>query len=384
MIFVPKPSYTAKNVKADLSGNYINRSQAKTTFMLNRRLIIVAAITVAVLLSVFAVMSSTAHPKIIELSFDNQSPGHNADELTLRSIRKVGDFYTVDCRGDYEERLQWLNDYHLKKAAELSAPSTCSLFATRTASGGLLLGRNLDRRDIPVLAKFAVAGKYASFAFSPSIEVHLRDVLDVAQPTETQKNNFLFSLPFYPTDGINEKGLAIGIAGVPARRVKHSQTRQPMFVLLFIRRVLDNCQNVEEVARFAETVSLYDRAFDTISHHFLVTDAGRNSLVIDYPDGSLRLTRGQGDPLVRTNHFIEGGPSIADNRTSFSRYDKLYEALNSPKLLASDSEAMVLLKRVCDNTAWSVVYESRARRGLLAVRENYRTQYRFGFPQVKE
>jgi choloylglycine hydrolase len=247
-----------------------------------------------------------------------------------------------------------------------------------------LLGRNLDRRDIPVLAKFAAPGKYASFAFSPSIEVHLRDVLDVAQPTETQKNNFLFALPFYPTDGINEKGLAIGIAGAPLRRVKRSDIRQPMFVLLFIRRVLDNCQNVEEVARFAETVDLYDRALDTISHHFLVMDAGGNWLVIDYPDGSLRLTRGQGEPLVRTNHFVEGGPSSADTRTSFSRYDKLYEALNSGKSLASDYEAMALLKRVCDNTAWSVVYESRARRGLLAVRENYRTQYRFGFPQVKE
>jgi len=318
------------------------------------------------------------------LSFDNQSPGHNADELTLRSIRKVVDFYTVDYRGDYEERLKWLNDYHLKKAAGLSAPSSCSLFATRTTTGEPLLGRNLDRQDIPVLAKFAAPRNYASFALSPSIEVHLKDVLDVTQPTEEQKNNFLFSLPFYPTDGINEKGLAIGIAGAPLRRVKRSDTRQPMFVLLFIRRVLDNCQNVEEVARFAETVSLYDRALDIISHHFLVTDAGGNWLVIDYPDGSLRLTRGQGDPLVRTNHFVEGGPSSADTRTSFSRYDKLYEALNSGKSLASDSDAMALLKRVRDNTVWSVVYESRGRCALLAVRENYRTQYRFGFLQEEE
>jgi len=344
----------------------------------------VAAITVAALLAGIAVTSSKARPKIIELSFDSQSPGHDADEQTLRSIRKVGDFYTVDYRGDYEERLRWLNDYHLKKATELSAPSSCSLFVTYTLAGEPLLGRNLDRRDIPVLAKFAAPGKYASFALSPSVEAHVRDVWGVIQPTETQKNNFLFSLPFHPTDGINEKGLAIGIAGAPLRHVKRSEARESMFVLLFIRRVLDNCQNVEEAARFAETVSLYDRAIDIISHHFLVTDADGNWLVIDYPDGSLRLTRGQGQPQARTNHFLDGGPSSADTRTSFSRYDKLQKALHLGKSLASDSEAMALLKRVRDNTAWSVVYESRARCALLAVQENYRTQYRFGFGQAEQ
>jgi hypothetical protein len=179
--------------------------------MPTRRIITVTAITVIALLAGLVVTWSKASPKIIELSFRNQGASANADEQTIHSIRKVGDFYTVNYHGDYEERLQWLNDQHLKKAG-LSAPSSCSLFATCTTSGEPLLGRNLDRRDIPVLAKFAAPGKYASFAFSPSIEVHLRDVMDVAQPTESQKNNFLFTLPFYPTDGINEKGLAIGIA----------------------------------------------------------------------------------------------------------------------------------------------------------------------------
>ncbi len=250
----------------------------------------------------------------------------------------------------------------------------------RTPAGEPLLGRNLDRRDIPVLAKFAPPGKYVSFSFSPSVEVHLQDVL-VAHPTEAQKNSFLFCLPFYPTDGINEKGLAVAIAGAPIRRSKPSEARQPMFVLLFIRRVLDDCQSVDEVARFAETVTLYDRAIGTISHHFLVADATGKWLVIDYPDGRLRLTRGEGKPQARTNHFLEGGPSLADTRTSFSRYAKLEAALNSPNPPASTSEAMALLGRVRDGTAWSVVYEARSHQGLLAVREQYGTQYRFRFTQ---
>ena len=154
-----------------------------------------------------------------------------------------------------------------------------------------------------------------------------------------------------------------------------------MFVLLFIRRVLDGCQNVEEAARFAEAVTPYDRAIDTISHHFLVTDATGRWLVMDFPDGNLRLTSGQGKPQARTNHFLEGGPSLADTRTSFSRYAKLEAALNSTTPPASTSEAMALLQKVRDGTAWSVVYQARSVQGLLAAGENYGTQYRFRFSQ---
>ena len=142
-------------------------------------------------------------PKIVDLVFGAENVGTNGDELTLRSVQKVGKFYTVSYHGDYEQRLRWLSDEHLQLAG-FKKPSNCSLFFVRTPTGEPLLGRNLDRRDIPVLAKFAPPGKYASYCLSPSAEVHLQDVL-VAHPTEAQRNNFLFCLPFYPTDGINER-----------------------------------------------------------------------------------------------------------------------------------------------------------------------------------
>jgi hypothetical protein len=344
--------------------------------MTTRRLI-VAVILSAAFIACLSVIWPATPPDIVELSFGAEGVDTNADELTLRSIHKVGNFYTVSYHGDYEQRLRWFSGEHLELAG-FKKPSNCSLFVVRTPASEPLLGRNLDRRDIPVLAKFALPGKYASYSLSPSVEVHLQDIL-VAHPTEAQRNNFLFCLPFYPTDGINEKGLTIAIAGAPIRRIKQSEARAPMFVLHFIRSVLDDCQNVEEVAHFAETVTLYDRAIDTISHHFLATDATGKWLVIDYPEGKLRLTRGQGKPQARTNHFLEGGPSLMDTRTSFSRYAKLEAALNSPNPPASTAEAMALLRRVRDGTAWSVVYDTASCEGLLAVGENYRTQYRFGF-----
>jgi hypothetical protein len=40
---------------------------------------------------------------------------------------------------------------------------------------------------------------------------------------------------------------------------------------------------------------------------------------------------------------------------------------------------MQLLHRVHNYTAWSVIYNTKAKEGLIAARENYRTQYRFRF-----
>jgi penicillin V acylase-like amidase (Ntn superfamily) len=150
-----------------------------------------------------------------------------------------------------------------------------------------------------------------------------------------------------------------------------------MFVLLFIRHVLDHCSNVDEVARYAETVALYDSDLNTISHHFVIMDASGHWLVIDYPDGNMRLKRGRNESQVRTNHFLEGGPAI-DN-TSFRRYDILEQALFTEKSITSEFEAMKLLKQVRHDTQWSVVYNPKSKTGLLAVWENYSTQYKFGW-----
>jgi choloylglycine hydrolase len=323
-------------------------------------------------------------PEIIELSFEPPASGGNADEQTLRSIRKVGDLYTVTSYGDYEARLEWLDEYLGEKAAELVGRRNCSLFVTPTPSGQLLFGRNFDRPDRnPILVKSLPPGKYASFAFCPEeVTEHLRNLLAAgAAPSEDLKNKFLYSLPFYAADGINEKGLTLAIAAAPLRKINQSDARRPTFVLLFIRRALDTCQNVQEVEKLAETMSLYDKNLATISHHFLAADAEGNWLVIDYPDGAPRFTRGRNKPEARTNHFLDGGPQSAETKTSFARYQKLSEGLHSSRPPQTDIEAMALLRRVRDTTVWSVVYDPHGRGGLVAVREKYRKQYRFGFQE---
>ena len=335
-----------------------------------------------VLLVITGLALGSCSPEIIELTFEDPDVNLQPDEQTLQSIRKFDGLYIVNYCGEYDERIQWLHDFHSRESSKIGRQMRCSLFAAYTADGKTLLGRNFDRdREIPVLGRFSAPGKYASFAFSPASEVNLDAVLGDTDPSEEQRNEFLYCLPFYATDGINEKGLAIAIAGAPPRKVIRSPGSDHMFVLYFIRQVLDNCKSVEEVAHFAETVSLYDSDYNTISHHFMVTDAHGKWLIIDYPEGGLRLTRGKDQPQIRTNHFLEGGPAIEG--TSFARYDRLYRTLHSEDLLGSDQEAMELLDQVKNATRWSVVYESGESSGVFAVHGKFRTQYRFRLHEDK-
>lgn len=341
----------------------------------------VAFLAIAVMAAlVYALVWFTAPPKIVDLVFEGGDTSASADQQTISSIRKVGDLYVVSYRGDYQERIEWQNNWHVQKAAEIPSTVRCSLFVAHTAKGDSVFGRNFDRRgEAPVLIQFAAPGKYRSFGFSPFSECGIGGVLGNPQPSEYDRNKFLYSLPFYVTDGINEKGVAIGIAGAPPRRVAHNATRKPMFVLLFIRHVLDDCANVEEVAQLARTIAPYDQSIDTISHHFLAVDSNGDWLVIDYPEGKPRLTRGTGWQ-VRTQEFIDGvkaDEGIVDS-SSPRRFRRLARELGAGQP-ASDLDAMQLLHRVHNYTAWSVIYNTKAKEGLIAARENYRTQYRFRF-----
>jgi hypothetical protein len=318
-------------------------------------------------------------PHYVTVKFAAAAPGRSADEQTLASIRRMGDLFVVDYKGDYEARLQQVEALNLREASTGGARA-CSLFAAPTRMGEQLLAHNMDQRDLPVLVRYAAPGKYRSFGFDPFAVSLLGRVYGNPNATEADRRTALMALPFYVTDGMNEKGLAIGLAGTAARRVERSEGRRPTYVLLFIRRALDSAKNVDEVAKLVETMDLYHDGVGTISHQFVATDAGGNWLVIDYPDGRLRLTRGRGTQ-VRTNQ-VAGAPAAEATKVDVSspgRYEMLTRALKERPVLGSEADAMELLADVHNGTAWSVVFNTQKKTGVVVAVGKYRTQYQFGF-----
>jgi hypothetical protein len=323
-------------------------------------------------------------PKTIRLSFEVENTAGSDSSKTINSIRKIDDIYCMTYYGSYDDRLQFLHQwmmthadtqYHSGHNADL--PVNCSIFSAVGDSGRVFLGRNLDNKQNGILlAQYNPPGKYRSFAFSRMDDLKVSKQALPDKLTDDEKMRFLY-FPYYATDGINEKGLAIGLAGVHCQRIKLSREKELVFVTLFIRNVLDNCATVTEAAEFSKQFNLFDGSLSTISHHFLVADADGNSLIIEYDQGEMKHIQMRNQSQVITNRFVY--QRLLQSRMQCWRYKTLYNGLLKYGSGIGANECLQMLQDAYNDTEWSVVYDLKERSGIFAVNGNYSKRYEFRF-----
>jgi hypothetical protein len=335
-------------------------------------------------LLIFVLLFGCGSPKTIRLSFDVESTAGSDSSKTINSIRKIDDIFCMTYYGSYDDRLQSLHQwmmthadtqYHSDHNADL--PANCSIFSAVGDSGRVFLGRNLDNKQTGiVLAQYNPPGKYRSFAFSRMEDLKVSKHALPDRLSDDEKMRFLY-FPFYATDGINEKGLAIGLAGVHCQELVPSRDKELIFVTLFIRNVLDNCSTVAEAAELSKKFNLFDGSLSTISHHFLLADASGNSLIVEYDQGEMIHIQTHDQSQVITNRFIF--QRSLQSRMECWRYKTLYNNLEKYGTSIRENECLEMLQDTYNNTEWSVVYDLKERSGLVAVNGDYRKRYEFRF-----
>ncbi|MGD8466330.1 MAG: hypothetical protein PVI09_20930, partial [Anaerolineae bacterium] len=175
----------------------------------------------------------TTEPSATPLSTAEPAPAGPSEELTgaqistLSSLQQVDDYplYVMHYQGDYESLVaQWQDRARvdvMEPAASL-AGWACSLFAALGDEGAMLYGRNFDWRFSPGLLLFTEPPDgYASVSmvdieylgFGAGNAENLAD----REPEDLQD---LLYAPWLPFDGMNETGLAVGMAAVPAGGVR--------------------------------------------------------------------------------------------------------------------------------------------------------------------
>jgi hypothetical protein len=145
---------------------------------------------------------------------------------TLGSLEPVDDhpLYTMHYVGSYGGQASPDATTYQVRMLEQPAQESCrvdwgcSLFATLGDEKNRLYGRNFDWQFSPALLLFtAPADGYASVSmvdieylgFAGDRSTHIKDLsLEERRP--------LLDAPFLPFDGMNEKGLTVGMAAVPA------------------------------------------------------------------------------------------------------------------------------------------------------------------------
>ena len=240
----------------------------------------------------------------------------------------------------------------------------CSTFFAETPDGGYMLGRNLDNQttDLAVVRTNPKDG-YASvsvvnLSFLGYNESHTPDKL-------LDRINTLASA-YFPLDGVNDKGLAVGVLQLQAPATAQETGKADVGTTLAIRAMLDNCATVDEAIEFLKSVDMYAAAKGC--YHFQIADATGKSVVVSYVGNDMIVTEAADGFIAATNFYLHDVPFEYEKQGE-DRYEILEKTLKEKKSVLTLDEGMDLLnaaritgtdpdeKGRVYSTQWSAIYD---------------------------
>jgi hypothetical protein len=217
-----------------------------------------------------------------------------------------------------------------------------------------LLGRNFDWHFSPALLLFTdPADGYASVSmvdieylgFGGELSANITDL-----PLEERRS--LLDAPSLPFDGMNEKGLAVGMAAVPAGDMPYDPQKKTLDELEVIREVLDHAGTVDEAI---EILGSYNIDMGSVPIHYLIASEAGESAVVEFYNGEMVVFRNEAIWQVATNFLLAS--TNGNEQGQCWRYDLIEQRLNELEGRVSQKNALRLLEAVSqDHTQWTIVY----------------------------
>ncbi|MGL6105994.1 linear amide C-N hydrolase [Romboutsia sp.] len=300
---------------------------------------------------------------------------------TINSIEKVDEYglYTMKYYADYgldklieqggvstDNELVKFNIDNILKGLPVNFDIPdfgCTTFQAQTKGGDWLFARNYDLDYVPSM--MIVTEPKNGYK---SVSVANMSVLGYdkeKKPTNLLNSFMNLANPYLPMDGMNEKGLSIGVLLIEDDITKQETDKLDMTTSSMIRYVLDKSKDVDEAIKLFESVDMHSSS--GAAYHFQVADASGDSAIIEYVNNELSVVRKGEKPMVLTN-FI-----VSDKNYGFGkgqdRYEIATKALEKSNSIMSEKEAMDVLKSVSkddynektdegSSTQWSVVYNN--------------------------
>lgn len=316
---------------------------------------------------------------------------------TITSMKKLDDYplYYMEYSGDYgfDEFLKQgasndgeLVDYVVKRLLkglpiEINIPSLgCSTFSAQTPEGTRLFGRNFDLHYSPaMMVRTKPKNGYESISM---VNLGFLGYGENKLPDNFMKSITTLAGPYAPLDGINEKGLAIGVLLIDTEETNQQTDKIDITTTTAIRLILDKCATVDEAI---EQLKKYDMHSSANScYHFHIADASGQSVVVEYINNEMKIVEPTNNYQVATNFLLT--PGDYDFGSGQDRYEILDKTLQDKNGVISEQDAMNMLKSVAreehltssgriSTTQWSVVYNSKTLTATIAMGKNYDKTY---------
>jgi len=324
-----------------------------------------------------------AAEEIKELTFAQPADGVSDEARTLKSIvmaRGIGEqystggLYLITHFGDREKLFGEENQKAIDNPMINQTWRFCSLFSAGAADS-VFMGRNWDNQNVGsiIVSLYRPAGGCSSISFSRSIDMGYPLNMDLEELREGELGRNLLLAPFHATEGINEHGLAVAVAGTSSTTHKTTSDEKLVCITFLIRKILDQAKNVEEATKLVERYIPFDLDRNSLNCHFLVADSSGHSVILEYDQDQWRKIDGDGSWQVLTNRPIYG-VSDAKLKEKCWRYKSMSGALEVAKGKVDWRAGMKILQDVKQNgTTWSAVYGLRSREVYFSVYQKWDT-----------
>ncbi|MFI3329568.1 MAG: C45 family peptidase [bacterium] len=252
---------------------------------------------------------------------------------------KAGPVYEMTVHGDYyfDDFVEQggmsndndLSDFIVGKITkglvdiELAAPEIgCAGFTVETEEGNRLFGRSYDfgpgASTSMIVTTNPGNGRYSSVS---SVDLGFLSVGNGTYMSGIMDEIICMAAAYVPLDGINEKGLSVGIlmtyqGDETVATDQNFSDRDDYTSTTMLRYMLDYCATIEEAIDFAKSINLHDSA--GTSFHYMIADATGASAVLEWVtpnandltdnDGSTRVLN-----VVRNDDDINGPSNCETN-----------------------------------------------------------------------
>jgi hypothetical protein len=234
----------------------------------------------------------------------------------------------------------------------------CSLFAGLGDPDNRLFGRNFDWRYSPALLLFTdrpAAGGYASVSMVDIAYLGFDDGSIDLTALPLAERRSLLDAPGWPFDGMNEAGVAVGMAAVPQADERHDPGKPTLDSLAVMRAILDRAGSVDEALAILRQYNIDWEGGPPL--HYLVADRSGRAALVEFHGGQIAVLPNTGPWHAATN-FTRSAVA-GDGAGQCQRYDFLVRRLMAAGGSLTPSAALNLLQAVAQTesaTQWSVVY----------------------------
>ena len=345
---------------------------------MKKALKVISYLLVAVLLITFGTAAVFYYPEIRTMSSLKPIEGTNLYTMECFADYHFDDFLETGASSniEYYKYVNGVIDNSVSIGLDKeNMTDACSAFTFKDSGGRRYMARNFDYRTNPVMLLVTSPEN----AYKSISTVNLNCLGFNSENAPKMLDIKLFGAPYFPTDGVNEKGISVSLLQVNFSRKQKDESRTTIGIYAAVRLILDYADTVDKAVELLDGYNMY---FDqALMAHLFVADSKGNSELIEFVNGETYVVENFEPYQIASNfnnteeHFdsdgyvmpqeytrwlrSSGGVSPYDSEFSaYIRYDFMRDTLYNSSGILSLEDAFGLLEDVASpsNLQYSVVY----------------------------